>query len=88
MRAPVDDVAGGAAWDAGGWLGELRVAVVATNADGTIVRWDHGAQALLGYPSREVVGRPIADLLHPAPTAASAGPCGTARPPAMGSWPR
>ncbi|QDO04843.1 SpoIIE family protein phosphatase [Streptomyces sp. RLB3-17] len=65
MRAPVDDVAGGAAWDAGGWLGELRVAVVATNADGTIVRWDHGAQALLGYPSREVVGRPIADLLHP-----------------------
>ncbi len=41
------------------------VAVVATNADGTIVRWDHGAQALLGYPSRDVVGRPIADLLHP-----------------------
>ncbi|MEV4333664.1 SpoIIE family protein phosphatase [Streptomyces sp. NPDC049597] len=65
MRAPVDDVTGGAAWDAGGWLGELRVAVVATSADGTIVRWDHGAQALLGYPSREVVGRPIADLLHP-----------------------
>ncbi|MFF8846444.1 SpoIIE family protein phosphatase [Streptomyces sp. NPDC015127] len=62
---PVDDVAGGAAWDAGGWLGELRVAVVATSADGTIVRWDHGAQALLGYASREVVGRSIGDLLHP-----------------------
>ncbi|WP_329624890.1 SpoIIE family protein phosphatase [Streptomyces sp. NBC_01255] len=51
--------------DAGGWLGSLPVAVVATSADGRIVRWDHAAQDLLGYTSHEVLGRHIADLLHP-----------------------
>ncbi|MFE2506960.1 SpoIIE family protein phosphatase [Streptomyces naganishii] len=60
-----DQVTGGAARDAGGWLGTLSVAVVATSADGKVVRWDDTAQELLGYPSREVLGRHIADLLHP-----------------------
>ncbi|MFF6998247.1 SpoIIE family protein phosphatase [Streptomyces sp. NPDC008313] len=63
-RMPFEEVTS-AARDAGGWLGDLRVAVVATSADGRIVRWDHTAQDLLGYTSREVVGRHIAELLHP-----------------------
>ncbi|MFZ3495867.1 SpoIIE family protein phosphatase [Streptomyces sp. 5.8] len=54
-----------AARDAGGWLGALPVAVLATSGDGTIVRWDHAAQDLLGYTPHEVLGRHIADLLHP-----------------------
>ncbi|WP_369166935.1 SpoIIE family protein phosphatase [Streptomyces sp. R28] len=54
-----------AAGDAGGWLGAWPVAVVATGNDGTIVRWDDTAQNLLGYTSREVLGRHIVDLLHP-----------------------
>ncbi|MEU7553752.1 SpoIIE family protein phosphatase [Streptomyces sp. NPDC044571] len=54
-----------AARDAGGWLGALPVAVVATSADGLIVRWDHAAEDLLGYPPHDVLGRHIAELLHP-----------------------
>ncbi|MGW7440832.1 SpoIIE family protein phosphatase [Streptomyces sp. NPDC054849] len=62
---PLEDLISSAAQDAGGWLGALSVALVATSSEGTIVRWNHGAQELLGYAPPEVIGRHIADLLHP-----------------------
>ncbi|MFB7861339.1 MULTISPECIES: SpoIIE family protein phosphatase [unclassified Streptomyces] len=64
-QVPFDEVTTSAARDAGGWLGALPVAVVATSADGAIVRWDHAAEDLLGYTPHEVLGRHIAELLHP-----------------------
>ncbi|MFJ2054742.1 SpoIIE family protein phosphatase [Streptomyces sp. NPDC087908] len=64
-QVPFDDATTAAARDAGGWLGDLTVAVVATGADGAIVRWDHAAEELLGYTPHDVLGRHIADLLHP-----------------------
>lgn len=64
-QVPFDEVTTGAARDAGGWLGALPVAVVATSAEGAIVRWDQAAEDLLGYTPHEVLGRHIADLLHP-----------------------
>ncbi|MFF4354808.1 SpoIIE family protein phosphatase [Streptomyces sp. NPDC001530] len=63
--ASFDEVTSGAARDAGGWLGALPIAVLATDASGVIVRWDGTAEEMLGYASREVLGRHIADLLHP-----------------------
>ncbi|OKI52139.1 SpoIIE family protein phosphatase [Streptomyces sp. MJM1172] len=62
---PVERLIAGAAQDAGGWLGALAVAQVATSADGTIVRWSNAAQELLGYAPPQVVGRHISELLHP-----------------------
>lgn len=62
---PLGDLISSAAQDAGGWLGALPVALVATSADGQIVRWNHGAQDLLGYAPPQVLGRHISDLLHP-----------------------
>ncbi|MGW6985691.1 PAS domain-containing protein, partial [Streptomyces sp. NPDC054932] len=62
---PLEDLISSAAQDAGGWLGALPVALVATSSDGMIVRWNHGAQELLGYAPPEVLGRHISDLLHP-----------------------
>lgn len=62
---PLEDLISSAAQDAGGWLGALPVALMATGGDGTIVRWNHGAQELLGYSPPQVLGRHIADLLHP-----------------------
>ncbi|MFC9245645.1 SpoIIE family protein phosphatase [Streptomyces sp. NPDC057136] len=62
---PFEELISGAAQDAGGWLGALPVALVATSGDGTIVRWNHTAQELLGYTPPQVLGRHIADLLHP-----------------------
>lgn len=62
---PLEDLISSAAQDAGGWLGALPVALMATGGDGTIVRWNHGAQELLGYAPPQVLGRHIADLLHP-----------------------
>ncbi|MFV0131466.1 SpoIIE family protein phosphatase [Streptomyces sp. HMX112] len=64
-QLPIEELISGAAQSAGGWLGALPVAQVATGADGTIVRWNHVAQELLGYEPPQVVGRHIADLLHP-----------------------
>ena len=64
-QMPIEELISGAARDAGGWLGELPVALLATSADGTIVRWNRAAQELLGYEPPQVVGRHIADLLHP-----------------------
>ncbi|GAA4890408.1 SpoIIE family protein phosphatase [Streptomyces coeruleoprunus] len=62
---PVEELISGAAQDAGGWLGALPVAQVATSADGTVVRWNRAAAELLGYGPQEVIGRHIAELLHP-----------------------
>ncbi|MFD3655284.1 SpoIIE family protein phosphatase [Streptomyces sp. NPDC058620] len=62
---PFEELISGAAQDAGGWLGALPVALVATSGDGTIVRWSYTAQELLGYTPPQVLGRHIADLLHP-----------------------
>lgn len=62
---PVDQLISNAAQAAGGWLGALPVAVVATSADGTIVRWNQLAQELLGHAPAQMLGRNIADLLHP-----------------------
>ncbi|MFD7262348.1 SpoIIE family protein phosphatase [Streptomyces sp. NPDC059874] len=62
---PVDELISGAAQAAGGWLGALPVALVATSADGTIVRWNQVAQELLGHAPPEMLGRHISDLLHP-----------------------
>ncbi|MBT2407632.1 MULTISPECIES: SpoIIE family protein phosphatase [unclassified Streptomyces] len=64
-QTPIEELISGAAQDAGGWLGALPVAQVATGADGKIVRWNHAAQDLLGYLPPQVLGRHIADLLHP-----------------------
>lgn len=62
---PFEDLISGAAQDAGGWLGALPVALIATSSEGLVVRWNHGAQELLGYTPPQVLGRHIADLLHP-----------------------
>uniref|UniRef100_A0AAU2JX25 protein-serine/threonine phosphatase n=1 Tax=Streptomyces sp. NBC_00049 TaxID=2903617 RepID=A0AAU2JX25_9ACTN len=62
---PVDELISSAAQAAGGWLGSLPVALLATGADGTIVRWNQVAQELLGYTPPQMLGRNIADLLHP-----------------------
>ncbi|MBT2467014.1 SpoIIE family protein phosphatase [Streptomyces sp. ISL-66] len=62
---PVDELISGAAQAAGGWLGSLPVALIATSADGTIVRWNQVAQELLGHAPPQMLGRNIADLLHP-----------------------
>ncbi|MGW4686485.1 SpoIIE family protein phosphatase [Streptomyces sp. NPDC004244] len=64
-QTSMEELISGAAQDAGGWLGALPVAQVATGSDGRIVRWNHAAQELLGYPPPQVLGRHIADLLHP-----------------------
>ncbi|MDD9375652.1 SpoIIE family protein phosphatase [Streptomyces sp. ZAF1911] len=64
-RVPVDELISSAAQAAGGWLGALPVALVATSADGTVVRWNQVAQELLGYAPPQMLGRNIADLLHP-----------------------
>lgn len=64
-QIPVGELISGAAQAAGGWLGALPVALVATSADGTIVRWNQVAQELLGYAPPQMLGRNIADLLHP-----------------------
>ncbi|THA57842.1 SpoIIE family protein phosphatase [Streptomyces sp. A1136] len=64
-QTPIEELVSGAAQDAGGWVGALAVAQMATGSDGAVVRWSHSAQELLGYTPPEVVGRHIADLLHP-----------------------
>ncbi|WP_030762117.1 SpoIIE family protein phosphatase [Streptomyces sp. NRRL F-2664] len=63
---PFEELISSAAQNAGGRLGSLPLAQMATGSDGSIVRWNLAAQELLGYTAPEVVGRHIADLLHPA----------------------
>ncbi|WP_328302085.1 SpoIIE family protein phosphatase [Streptomyces sp. NBC_00435] len=62
---PVEELISGAAQAAGGWLGALPIALLATSADGTVVRWNQVAVELLGYAPPQMLGHNIADLLHP-----------------------
>ena len=76
---PIEELTGGAggATDAGGWLGVLPVALVATGADGRIGGGIRVAQEMLGYRAPEVVGRHLVELLHPGANGAS-GPVAVA----------
>ncbi|MDX3606380.1 SpoIIE family protein phosphatase [Streptomyces sp. FL06-04B] len=60
-------------------MADDAAAVIA--GDGTVIGWTRGAEALLGYPAAEVVGRPAALLLtgppDPRRTAAVAARCRT-----------
>jgi PAS domain S-box-containing protein len=46
-------------------LDALGLAVVATDADGTVVNWNAAAADLYGWSTQEAVGRPVTDLLAP-----------------------
>ncbi|WP_113701642.1 PAS domain-containing protein, partial [Nonomuraea lactucae] len=41
----------------------LHVGVVVTGADGRVVSWNPEAEALLGWPPEQAVGRPLAELV-------------------------
>jgi PAS domain S-box-containing protein len=47
-------------------------AILRIDADGAIAEWSPGAEALYGYPSDEIVGRPLADLLRQPDTSTQA----------------
>ncbi|MFI6417218.1 SpoIIE family protein phosphatase [Streptomyces sp. NPDC050842] len=49
--------------DEGGHLGPPPVAFALIAADGVLVGWSREAEALLGYPASQVLGRRAADLL-------------------------
>ncbi|WP_337523446.1 PAS domain-containing protein [Streptomyces sp. SS] len=49
--------------DEGGHLGPPPAAFALLAADGVLVGWSREAEALLGYPASEVLGRRAADLL-------------------------
>jgi PAS domain S-box-containing protein len=40
-------------------------AIVATDLDGTVTSWNHGAERLYGYTAEEIVGKPMAMLFPP-----------------------
>ncbi len=46
-------------------LSNVRESVVATDLDGRITYWGHGAETLYGYWAEEVLGRYIADIIVP-----------------------
>ncbi|WP_328535487.1 SpoIIE family protein phosphatase [Streptomyces sp. NBC_00344] len=52
-----------------GPLDVTRAATVVLDAQDRVIGWSAEAEALLGYPSDEVVGRPVAALLSPWPAA-------------------
>jgi len=45
-------------------IDQIRDAVIVTDLDGIIVKWNHGAMKQLGYKDGEVVGKPV-HLLYP-----------------------
>ncbi|GAA1913991.1 SpoIIE family protein phosphatase [Streptomyces durmitorensis] len=51
-----------------GPLDVTRAATAVVDAQDTVIGWSPAAERLLGYPSQEVVGRPLAAFLSPAPT--------------------
>ncbi|MGZ4483835.1 MAG: SpoIIE family protein phosphatase [Nocardioidaceae bacterium] len=46
----------------------VRLGIAEVSTDGAVTAWNHDAEELLGWSPVEVVGRPFADLLDPAPT--------------------
>lgn len=54
----------GAARDAGGWIGDVPMAMAATTASGVIVAWDPVAELVLGYRAEETLGRHISEVLQ------------------------
>jgi PAS domain S-box-containing protein len=48
-------------------------AVVATDAEGTVLYWNRGAEVLYGWAAEEVIGRNAADVLLPQPLGDEAG---------------
>lgn len=62
----------------------LRVAVIVSDADGLVVSWNSEAEALLGWPAKEVIGTPLSELVswreHGSQAPALAGML------AMGRW--
>jgi two-component system cell cycle sensor histidine kinase/response regulator CckA len=45
-------------------LSAVREAVIETDPDFRVVRWNRGAEALYGWSEEEARGRPVGDLLH------------------------
>jgi diguanylate cyclase (GGDEF)-like protein/PAS domain S-box-containing protein len=41
-------------------------AIIGQSLDGTILSWNHGAQALFGYPAEQAIGQPMRVLIPPA----------------------
>ena len=41
-------------------------AVLSWSMDGTVVSWNEGAEAMLGYPAQEILGKSVAMLMSPA----------------------
>ena len=42
-----------------------KEAIFSTTVDGTILTWNPGAEAMLGYPAKEAVGHQVSDLIFP-----------------------
>ena len=42
-----------------------KEAIFSTTVDGTILTWNPGAEAMLGYPASEAVGQQVSDLIFP-----------------------
>ncbi|WP_432081625.1 SpoIIE family protein phosphatase [Streptomyces sp. WAC 04229] len=51
-----------------GPLDVTRAATVVADAQNTVIGWSLGAERLFGYPSQEIVGRPLTTFLPPGPT--------------------
>jgi len=50
----------------------IAAAIIATDPDGIVTHWNHGAEQLFGFARDETIGRPITDLLVAPDDAASA----------------
>jgi two-component system sensor kinase FixL len=46
-------------------LSSSEDAIIAKTTDGIVTDWNRGAEAIFGYPAREMVGQPISILLPP-----------------------
>lgn len=43
----------------------LSFAIVVTDPDGRVTDWSRGAEQILGWPARDMIGRPVADIFTP-----------------------
>ncbi|MDQ3992016.1 MAG: SpoIIE family protein phosphatase [Actinomycetota bacterium] len=46
-------------------LDQVQAAVVATDLDGVVVRWNRHAEVLFGWPRAEALGRPVSEVTVP-----------------------